>query len=310
MPKVSIIVPIYNTEQYLPLCIDSILAQTFTDFELILVNDGSMDNSGKICDEYAKKNEHIIVIHKENGGASAARRDGVKVAKGEWITFVDSDDTISKKAIEILYNNINNDIDIVIGQIENHKYPCRLYSIDEYRSALLLEKFPPTYAKLFRRKIFDNHIFNIPKDITIAEDLLMNIRLSFKVKNNVIIIPNVIYRYRIRFDSVFHTYIPSYQYYENLFEHYLRSIPDEYQNLYSSEIFKFAYDKWSNYCGYRILIPNQWKTFEIYKYVKHNYKANRLILKYIDWHLINSSNLIVRVLLVILKKIRNHIHFK
>ena len=94
MPKVSIIVPIYNSEAHLSRCIDSILAQTLTDFELILVNDGSQDNSGKICDNYAQKDSRIIVLHKENGGTSSARNVGLKKSRGEYITFVDSDDTI------------------------------------------------------------------------------------------------------------------------------------------------------------------------------------------------------------------------
>lgn len=92
MPKISVIVPVYNTEQYLPRCIDSILAQTFTDFELLLIDDGSKDSSGKICDESAAKDSRIRVFHKENGGVSSARNMGLNNAQGEWITFVDSDD--------------------------------------------------------------------------------------------------------------------------------------------------------------------------------------------------------------------------
>lgn len=96
MPKLSVIVPVYNTERYLRECIDSILAQTFTDFELILVDDGSTDGSGSICDEYADKDPRIQVIHQENVGATAARRKGVNQACGEYIAFVDSDDWISQ----------------------------------------------------------------------------------------------------------------------------------------------------------------------------------------------------------------------
>lgn len=96
MPKLSVIVPVYNTEKYIRECIDSVLAQTFTDFELILVDDGSTDGSGVICDEYADKDPRIKVIHQENGGATAARRNGVNRACGGYIAFVDSDDWISQ----------------------------------------------------------------------------------------------------------------------------------------------------------------------------------------------------------------------
>lgn len=94
-PKISVIVPVYKVENYLHRCVDSILAQTFTDFELILVNDGSPDNCGRICDEYAIKDSRIKVIHKENGGVSSARNLGLDNAKGKWITFCDADDYVT-----------------------------------------------------------------------------------------------------------------------------------------------------------------------------------------------------------------------
>ncbi|MEG1313359.1 MAG: glycosyltransferase, partial [Bacilli bacterium] len=94
-PKLSIIVPVYNVDKYINKCIESILAQTFTDFELLLVNDGSLDSSGSICDEYEKKDSRIKVFHKENGGVSSARNLGLENARGEWIAFVDGDDWIS-----------------------------------------------------------------------------------------------------------------------------------------------------------------------------------------------------------------------
>ena len=100
-PKISVIVPVYKAEKYLHRCVDSILAQTFTDFELLLINDGSPDNSGVICDEYAQKDNRIRVFHKENGGVSSARNIGLDNAKGEWITFIDSDDYIEQGYFEI-----------------------------------------------------------------------------------------------------------------------------------------------------------------------------------------------------------------
>ena len=94
MPKLSVIVPVYNTEKYLRECLDSILAQAFTDFEFILVNDGSTDKSGDICDAYGQVDSRVRVIHQENGGVTAARKRGVEVAEGEYISFIDSDDWI------------------------------------------------------------------------------------------------------------------------------------------------------------------------------------------------------------------------
>ena len=106
MPKISIVVPVYKVEKYLSKCIDSLINQTYADLEIILVDDGSPDNSGHICDEYAKKDKRIKVIHKENGGLSDARNKGIEIARGEYITFIDSDDYVSLKYCEILYNTI------------------------------------------------------------------------------------------------------------------------------------------------------------------------------------------------------------
>ena len=93
-PQISVIVPVYNGECYLHECIDSILNQSFTDFELILLDDGSSDKSGKICDEYAEKDQRIRVIHKDNEGINATRRRGVNEAKGIWVNFCDNDDSL------------------------------------------------------------------------------------------------------------------------------------------------------------------------------------------------------------------------
>ena len=110
MPKISVIVPIYKVEKYLNRCVDSILHQTFTDFELILVDDGSPDNCGKMCDEYAEKDSRVVVIHKKNGGLSDARNKGLDWvfanSNSEYVVFIDSDDYIDERYLELLYKSI------------------------------------------------------------------------------------------------------------------------------------------------------------------------------------------------------------
>ena len=106
MPKISVVVPVYNVEKYLSVCINSVLSQTFTDFELILVDDGSTDKGGDICDEYEKKDNRIRVIHQKNQGVSAARNAGIDLSIGEYLIFIDSDDTIDKNCLSILYKNL------------------------------------------------------------------------------------------------------------------------------------------------------------------------------------------------------------
>lgn len=103
-PLISIIIPVYKAEKYLHCCVDSVLAQSFTNFELILIDDGSPDNSGTICDEYAKQDRRIKVFHQENQGVSAARNLGIEQAKGEWIAFIDSDDWVENTMYEEMYH--------------------------------------------------------------------------------------------------------------------------------------------------------------------------------------------------------------
>lgn len=113
MSQISVIIPVYNVEKFLRRCLKSVINQTMSDLEIILVDDGSNDNSGEICDEYAKNDDRIIVIHKENGGLRSARNKGLDIATGEWITFVDSDDYIDTDMYEMLYSNaIEKEVDI------------------------------------------------------------------------------------------------------------------------------------------------------------------------------------------------------
>ena len=305
MPKVSIIVPIYNTEQYLTECIESILAQTYKDFELLLINDGSSDNSGKICNKYAQQDSRVIVVHKENSGANYARKTGVNISKGEWITFVDSDDIISSDYLKILTSHISESSDIIIGQIKDHNYVPGLYTINEYRIDLLKGKYPCPYTKLYKSTLFTERIFNTPREIVIGEDQLMNIRLSFGTNKSVLVLQDVIYKYRIRSNSIFHSHNHSYNYSNLFFSLYLKAIPSEFYEIYSDYIFLFAYNYWSDFCGYKYRIPLEWQNYEITKYVIEQSSRKGNLLKKYDLRLIKSNNIITRVILILLKKLNN-----
>lgn len=119
MPLITIIVPVYNTEAYLPRCLDSILGQSFTDYELLLVDDGSTDGSGAICDSYAEKDKRVRVFHKENGGVSSARNLGIDNSQAEWLYFVDSDDELLPDGLKTLVDNISDDVDVAMGGFES-----------------------------------------------------------------------------------------------------------------------------------------------------------------------------------------------
>lgn len=149
MPRLSVIVPVYKVEKYIHKCVESILNQTFTDFELILVDDGSPDDCGRICDEYAKKDARVRVIHKENGGLSDARNFGIEAAKGEIIGFVDSDDIIDAN----MYGDM-------IGYMKEHDLD--VVCADTYVVRGERKKFNPRYDtdKIFMRDEAINEILN------------------------------------------------------------------------------------------------------------------------------------------------------
>lgn len=176
-PAISIIVPVYNAEKYLRRCIDSILSQSLTDFELILIDDGSTDRSPHICDEYATRDKRIKLIHKKNAGVSAARNDGLDIAQGEFITFVDSDDWVDVNYLKSLYDN--KAYDYIIGTFINEPQGKVQYleegeffgdNLKEYVSVTHLSNGYP-WGKLFKSKIISENILRF-KNIKVYEDLL------------------------------------------------------------------------------------------------------------------------------------------
>ena len=230
-PKVSIIVPIYKAEAYLCRCVDSLLAQTLTDFEVVLVDDGSPDRSGEICDEYAEHDNRIRVIHQPNGGVSAARQRGVEKAKGEWICFVDADDALPLNALCIMLSYAaKNDTDIVVGGLLNDKRMLALSSqltIENYRKGLIEEAIPASpWAKLIRRELFTPFVFDIPRSIVFGEDLLMNIRLAYNTSKPVVVCKEKVYEYEQNNESCMHTFKMTADYAALYFSEKARSVKD------------------------------------------------------------------------------------
>lgn len=129
--KISVIVPVYKVEKYLEKCVDSILNQTYSNIEVILIDDGSPDNCGKMCDTYAEKDSRVLVIHKENGGVSEARNEGMKAATGEYVSFVDSDDWLDSHMFEILYNRMQKE--------ESDMSICNFLYVDEEGQPIVKE---------------------------------------------------------------------------------------------------------------------------------------------------------------------------
>lgn len=212
MPKISVIVPVYKVEKYLHRCVDSILAQTFEDFELILVDDGSPDKCGEICDEYSLKDSRVHVIHQENGGLSEARNAGInwvnKYSDSEWISFVDSDDWIHNEMLQHLFDAcINQCTKISIcyytetsqESVQNLSYvlePLILSPNEFYLSKSV--NATVTWGKLFHKTCFDEIRF--PKG-KIHEDEFVTYKVLFKYPK-ISIVPVPLYYYYINSDGI------------------------------------------------------------------------------------------------------------
>lgn len=182
-PKISVIVPVYKAESYLHRCVDSILAQTLTDFEVLLIDDGSPDKSGKICDEYAKKDSRVRVFHKENGGVSSARQCGIDNALGEYTIHADPDDWVESNMLEELYAKAKEEnSDIVICdyyEYRNGDITLQKLKLNSLSSQNLLKQFlqqelhGATWNKLIKRSCYTKYNIKFPINIIRWEDLFV-----------------------------------------------------------------------------------------------------------------------------------------
>lgn len=185
-PTISIIVPVYKAEEYLKRCLDSIKNQTFKNWECILIDDGSPDNSGQICDEYAQKDERFRVIHQENKGVSAARNAGLEEAKGEWIGFVDSDDWLEEDIFSYLYDcAVKSEAEVVVSGIvetdgtnESIKHPVKNGWIEIPNEFEWYIHGP--WAKLFSHALLRKYNILFPEGIALAEDLFFTFQVYIK----------------------------------------------------------------------------------------------------------------------------------
>ncbi len=233
---ISVIIPTYNREKLLPRCIESVLNQTFTDFEVIIVDDGSKDASEEIYNSYAQKDSRIKIIKQPNGGVTAARANGVKNASGEWICFIDSDDYIPNDSLSNLYKDVSDDLAMVIGCI-NSTIKEEVLSPKTTIRQMLLHKIPSSpWGRLIRRDLFDDKTFNIPREIVRAEDLIMNIRLLLNTKKEVKLINTKVYNYEIITESGSSQFRPTIAFEDLLYKYKMNSFPIEQRKDYIHEL--------------------------------------------------------------------------
>ena len=245
-PLISIIVPIYNVQVYLRSCIESILSQTYLNLEIILVDDGSTDDCPAICEEYAQKDNRIVVVHKKNGGLSDARNEGLKISKGEYITFVDSDDLVSKYFIETLYSaislcSVKLAICLVRCFFDEQKLiderTTTLFDIYDKKRALQqfcslnFNKSTPfisACSKMYHRSLFDSISFPIGK---IYEDVYAGYRIIDQV-DKVVAVSCSLYYYRMRNDGIMGQKETHLQPYQSAIEYFNRTNQSDLSSLF------------------------------------------------------------------------------
>lgn len=216
MKKISIIIPVYNAEKYLDRCIQSIVNQTYKNLEIILINDGSIDKSGDICDKWAEKDNRIKVIHQVNSGVSVVRNTGLDSAIGEYITFVDSDDYIELDYCEILYKALErNNVDIAYGDYSTNKHIRNTSKQIKWSS----KEYDPVYktpyffvwGALYKKDILKNIRFD--SDLYVGEDSYFFAQ-AVKKSSNLVFVDKVLYHYICYPNSALHGTFNSKKYTE------------------------------------------------------------------------------------------------
>lgn len=215
--KVSVIVPVYNVSRFLPECIESVINQTYGDFELILVDDGSTDGSGIICDNYASKDNRIIVLHKTNGGLTSARNAGLSIASGEWIMHLDGDDWIEPDMLLSLISQANStgeSVDIVDAGFRMVWDDGRIIEVlNNYeltnKQALLTSYIGYAWTTvcggIVKRELYEKYGLRSPECVSYCEDFHLAVRLRYYA-NEVVTLNKCFYNYRQRNTSLLHSY--------------------------------------------------------------------------------------------------------
>ncbi|MBD8071307.1 glycosyltransferase family 2 protein [Bacillus sp. PS06] len=227
LPKISVIIPVYNVENYLHRCVDSVLNQTFQEFEIILINDGSTDKSGGICDDYAQRDSRITVIHKKNARVAAARNDGLKMAKGKYVSFIDSDDWIEPEMFQRMITKADEyQLDFIMCDYkkrsdsyeQNKTQPIRsgFYSKENivnelYKCLIMFDdiEFPPTISNwvcFFRAEFLKCYNLKYDEDIHYCEDSLFGSKVMYHANNFYYLKDHYYYNYFYNPNSTTNTY--------------------------------------------------------------------------------------------------------
>lgn len=288
--KISVVIPIYNVEKYLPCCIESVQTQSYKNLEIILVDDGSLDNSGKIADEYAGKDERIKVIHKKNGGLSDARNAGMELATGDYIMFVDSDDLMAPEACRVLGEKIEKEnADYVIGNYINcyedgtiwanpifntEKYEEFRLDIKDYADSFFIMN-SGVWNKIFNLQFIRSLNLKFEVDLP-AEDAIFT-TYCFMKSTKVYYIPDIVYIYRQRDAGTSISMSCTSKYFEGISKAYKKI----YENFYENNelgFYRFFYAKSMTYMLYKFIdsqLLSEEEKIEVLSNMRWFYKLSR-----------------------------------
>ena len=262
--KVSVIIPVYKTEMYIRECMDSVINQTLKDIEIICIDDGSPDDSGKILDEYAKNDNRVHVIHQKNAGVSVARNNGISEAKGEYIKFIDSDDFIDKETLQICYNKSKEfEADI-------------LYHNANENNILTNPQFnlisPFVWSGFFKTDFIKDHVIKFREGTSFGEDQAFNL-ICIPKANKIVTITDNLYKYRENPTSATHT--------TNIIKH----------SFSHAENVKYVYNDWEDngYFNNEIAKINFLKWFCHMNYWKNNRDIDKLFVSSIGKELLDNK---------------------
>lgn len=274
---ISVIIPVYNTEKYLRRCIDSVLGSDYSDFEILLINDGSTDGSPGICLEYALKDSRIKVFHQENQGVSAARNSGIEKACGEWIVFVDSDDYISKDFLGIIAQEEYKGYDFLLFDYASSAkddapsaHPPKPLFLKGRQMLKLVKRilvprrlipqgnadFRSPCARAFKKSIIDQYSIHFSTRLTIGEDLLFNMEYQLKARSCVYI-PSTVYFYDIHTGSATHGFKAGlFRNHERLLKDLKQLLEDNHMlSLLEKEYYSYALENMTYVLVWEIFSP-------------------------------------------------------
>ena len=309
MPIVSVIIPVYNSEKYLKRCLDSVLKQTFTDIEIIIINDGSTDNSENICNIYKKIDPRIIIVTQSNQGVSAARNHGISLSKGEYILFCDSDDEIASDYIECLVEQMNkSQADLCICpfvRVIENKYSVELlkaFCIDLSDVSTINQKnlfdlarlyllYGP-YNKIFKASIIKNNSLTFPIDTSFGEDLLF-VFSYLECSNKISYQPYSFYLYYSNENSLLYKYRPN-RFYNSLRinncvkEYFIKTglMSDDMQKEWANRIIQEAIGSIGDLFDQRCNL-SEFKKIQMIKHIISNENTIQAV-KNADWSLFNK----------------------